>query len=254
MPLGQRSVAFENMSLGLCSDSGFRHTPQRVRTGTIMRRTRLPRLSARYSFDGTGARKGSGLLQRCQSCPWAQGQCGLRSSGHRLSICSRINAAWRIAFSTAATLAGLGLSGSSSISLRAHSNVAAKRIANFRSSVMGISRVEFAGSGRGFYYTPPRRTRRNRQLACRRSTPRAKVRASPKELLGNARPLFQDDGLHHVSHPPQHRHVGAFLHAFWGGLAAAFAVLCCAEPRVSSHAALSFSGTTEVGPHREYKC
>src|SRR5215469_12808377 len=85
----------------------------------------------------------------------AQGQRGLTSSGHRLSICSRINAAWRIAFSIAATLAGLGLSGSSSISLRAHSNVAAKRTANFRSSVMGISRVEFAGSGRGLHYTRP---------------------------------------------------------------------------------------------------
>ena len=31
VPLGLRGVAFENMSLGLCSDSGFRHTPQRVR-------------------------------------------------------------------------------------------------------------------------------------------------------------------------------------------------------------------------------
>jgi hypothetical protein len=38
-----------------------------------------------------------------------------------------------------------GLSESNSISFRAHSNVAAKRIAYFRSSVMGVSRRWVAG-------------------------------------------------------------------------------------------------------------
>jgi hypothetical protein len=51
-----------------------------------------------------------------------------------------MNAAWLIAFSTAATFAGLGLSESNAFSFRTHSNVAAKMIAYFRSSVMGISR------------------------------------------------------------------------------------------------------------------
>jgi len=49
------------------------------------------------------------------------------SFGHRLSICSRMNAAWLIAFSTAATFAGLGLSESNSISVLAHNSVAAIR-------------------------------------------------------------------------------------------------------------------------------
>jgi hypothetical protein len=51
-----------------------------------------------------------------------------------------MNAAWLIAFSTADTFAGLGLSESSSFNFLAHNNVAAKRIAYFRSSVMGVSR------------------------------------------------------------------------------------------------------------------
>src|SRR5215469_5203030 len=59
-------------------------------------------------------------------------------SGHFLSMHSRMNAAWLIAFPTAATFAGLGLSESSCTSLRTHNRVAAKRIAYFRSSVMGV--------------------------------------------------------------------------------------------------------------------
>ena len=47
------------------------------------------------------------------------------ASGHRLSMCSRMNAAWLIASSTAATFGGLGLSESNSISFLAHSGVAA---------------------------------------------------------------------------------------------------------------------------------
>jgi hypothetical protein len=42
------------------------------------------------------------------------------ASGHRLAMCSRMNAAWLIASSTAATFAGLGLSESNSISFLAH--------------------------------------------------------------------------------------------------------------------------------------
>ena len=65
---------------------------------------------------------------------------------------SMMKAAWLIAFSTAATLAGLGLS-SSSINLLAQSSVAANRIAYFRSSVIGISRDEMRVEvGISFYY------------------------------------------------------------------------------------------------------
>jgi hypothetical protein len=56
-----------------------------------------------------------------------------------------MNAASLIAFSTAATFAGLGLSESSSISLRAHNRVAAKRIAYFLSSVMETPLFDFRG-------------------------------------------------------------------------------------------------------------
>jgi TonB family protein len=67
--------------------------------------------------------------------------------GHLLSMCSSMKFAWLIAFSTAATFAGLGLSESSSISLRAHSSVAAKRTAYFLSSVIGNSAIRKCGRG-----------------------------------------------------------------------------------------------------------
>ena len=67
-------------------------------------------------------------------------------SGHFLSMHSRMNAAWLIAFSTAATFAGLGRSESSSISFLAHNNAEANRIAHFRSSV-DVTRQRVFGIG-----------------------------------------------------------------------------------------------------------
>ena len=61
--------------------------------------------------------------------------------GHFLSISSRMYVASRMAVSTVAIFFGLGLSGfSSSASFRADKIVAANRIANFRSSVIGDSK------------------------------------------------------------------------------------------------------------------
>ena len=64
--------------------------------------------------------------------------CTTHCSGHFRSIRSKINAACLIAFSTTANFAGLALSESMSISFRAQSSVAAKRIAYFLSSVIGF--------------------------------------------------------------------------------------------------------------------
>jgi len=64
--------------------------------------------------------------------------CTTHCSGHFRSIRSKINAACLIAFSTTANFAGLTLSESMSISFRAQSSVAAKRIAYFLSSVIGF--------------------------------------------------------------------------------------------------------------------
>jgi hypothetical protein len=68
--------------------------------------------------------------------------------GHLASILSRMNLAWSIARSTAHIFAGLGLSLSMAASLRADKTVAAKRIAYFRSSVIGNPLLDFAGRGR----------------------------------------------------------------------------------------------------------
>src|SRR5262249_13353805 len=75
-------------------------------------------------------------------------------SGHFLYMHCTMNAAWLIAFSTAATFAGLGLSESSSFNFLAHNNVAAKRIAYFGSSFMGVSRRWVAGRGGNLVVRP----------------------------------------------------------------------------------------------------
>jgi hypothetical protein len=69
------------------------------------------------------------------------------ASGHRLATCSRMNAAWLIASSTAATFAGLGLSESNSISFLAHTAL---------QRYMGRLSSEVRCSGEASEMLPPR--------------------------------------------------------------------------------------------------
>lgn len=67
--------------------------------------------------------------------------------GQCLSMRSRMNAARSMAVSTTQIFAGLSLSKSDSINLRAQRSVAANKMAYFLSSVMGTPQFGFAGRG-----------------------------------------------------------------------------------------------------------
>src|SRR6516225_1036428 len=143
---GRHSCATPKKRLSCATQHMLRDCPRATREAREQRRSTPGKLEDALSRQLGRGRLG-GRPHRVRSRAKLQGSrrlalflalCTTHCSGHFRSIRSKINAAWLIAFSTTANFAGLALSESMSISFRAQSSVAAKRIAYFLSSVIGF--------------------------------------------------------------------------------------------------------------------